>query len=182
MHILQNIEGSVVILLTYESEGVINKIKDIDPYIILIDFDDDVKIISLIMSIKNVSEANIVVFSEYMGSKTNLMDFGVIGVMCKRSKPSQIVSMISAIRDGHTIIPIKKIHQTNKSEDSSISLTQREMEIISLVIEGHTNSQIAKMIYLSTRTVENYLHRIYVKLGVLNRVGAVEKVIREKII
>lgn len=48
-------------------------------------------------------------------------------------------------------------------------LTDRELEIASLAAGGRSSRQIADQLFLSPRTVENYLQRVYVKLGVSRR-------------
>lgn len=52
------------------------------------------------------------------------------------------------------------------------SLTPRELEILQLVVEGHTNKAIAAEIYISEKTVEFHLDNIYTKLGVRTRLMA----------
>jgi DNA-binding CsgD family transcriptional regulator len=49
-------------------------------------------------------------------------------------------------------------------------LTKREREIALLASAGHSSTEIGSRMHLSSRTVENHLHRAYVKLGVTNRV------------
>jgi DNA-binding CsgD family transcriptional regulator len=48
-------------------------------------------------------------------------------------------------------------------------LTKREREIASLAAAGRSTKEIAERMYLSRRTVENHLYRVYVKLGVTDR-------------
>ncbi|MFH1908873.1 MAG: response regulator transcription factor [Chloroflexota bacterium] len=52
------------------------------------------------------------------------------------------------------------------------SLTDREREILELLAQGLSNKQIAQRLYLSVRTVENHLRRVYQKLGVISRTEA----------
>jgi DNA-binding NarL/FixJ family response regulator len=48
-------------------------------------------------------------------------------------------------------------------------LTRREREVAGLAASGVSNKEIAARLYLSARTVENHLQRIYAKLGVTSR-------------
>jgi DNA-binding CsgD family transcriptional regulator len=51
------------------------------------------------------------------------------------------------------------------------ALTTRERQIAGLVVGGLTNQQIAERLYLSRKTVEAHLSRVFAKLGVQSRVG-----------
>lgn len=64
-----------------------------------------------------------------------------------------------------------------KSDGLSV-LSGRELEVSELVAEGCTNRQIARMLFLSEKTVETYLARVFVKLGVSTRAGVAGAVAR----
>ena len=51
-------------------------------------------------------------------------------------------------------------------------LTKREIEILRLVAEGHSNSQLARMLWVTEQTVKFHLSNVYRKLGVSNRTRA----------
>ncbi len=54
----------------------------------------------------------------------------------------------------------------------SIMLTEREDDVIRLILQGHTNRQIACALSIAEHTVERHLGNIYRKLGVTNRTSA----------
>jgi DNA-binding NarL/FixJ family response regulator len=54
-------------------------------------------------------------------------------------------------------------------------LTSRELEILRLVAEGHTNAELAKMLWVTEQTVKFHLSNVYRKLGVSNRTEASRK-------
>jgi DNA-binding NarL/FixJ family response regulator len=62
----------------------------------------------------------------------------------------------------------------SKSIDASPAhdLTRRELEILRLVAEGHSNSQLAAMLWVTEQTVKFHLSNIYRKLDVANRTEA----------
>ncbi len=48
-------------------------------------------------------------------------------------------------------------------------MSRREQEIVSLVLQGRSNREIEALLFISRRTVENHVYKIYRKLGVKNR-------------
>ncbi len=60
------------------------------------------------------------------------------------------------------------------------SLTDRESEILALLLKGKSNKDIAKLTYVSTETVKTHLHNIYKKLGVKSRLETVALFLKEQ--
>jgi DNA-binding NarL/FixJ family response regulator len=56
--------------------------------------------------------------------------------------------------------------------DDGRGLTRRELEILQLLAEGHSNAQLARMLWVTEQTVKFHLSNIYRKLGVSNRTEA----------
>ena len=56
-----------------------------------------------------------------------------------------------------------------RERDSLDELTPQELQIVQMVTQGLTNGVIAQRLYLSRRTVESHLYRVYPKLGVSSR-------------
>lgn len=63
----------------------------------------------------------------------------------------------------------------SKESLASLRLTAREAEVLMGVARGKTNSEIAASFYVSPLTVKTHLQRIYAKLGVANRAGALAR-------
>ncbi len=61
-------------------------------------------------------------------------------------------------------------------------LSEREVQILKLLSTGATNKNIAKELFLSVRTIEAHVHKIFQKLGVSTRTEAVTRAIRENLI
>jgi DNA-binding CsgD family transcriptional regulator len=61
----------------------------------------------------------------------------------------------------------------NADEQSSMGLSAREREVMSLIAGGHTNGEIAAHLFLAEKTVKNHVRRIYSKLGVASRPAAI---------
>ncbi|MFI5384768.1 MAG: LuxR C-terminal-related transcriptional regulator [Fimbriimonadales bacterium] len=54
----------------------------------------------------------------------------------------------------------------------AVRLTKREIEVLSLIAQGHSSKEAADTLYVSKRTVDFHLANIYDKLQVNNRVQA----------
>lgn len=65
-------------------------------------------------------------------------------------------------------------------KERSYDLTEREIEVLEEMKKGHSNKQIADNLCISLATVKSHIINIYGKLGVNNRVAAINLFIREK--
>jgi DNA-binding CsgD family transcriptional regulator len=71
------------------------------------------------------------------------------------------------------------IYTTNVlSPDQPVKLTKREVEVLSLVIEGKSSKEVADQLFVSKRTVDFHLANIYSKLSVSNRLQAFHEATR----
>ncbi len=64
----------------------------------------------------------------------------------------------------------------------AIMISKRECEIITLIAEGHTNAQIAEMLFLSAHTINTHRKNIMAKLGVKNTAGIVMYAVKTNLI
>ena len=55
-------------------------------------------------------------------------------------------------------------------------LTEREADVLELLVEGYSNKDIAEKLYITHHTVKAHLTQVYKKLGVKNRSKAIVKV------
>ncbi len=67
-------------------------------------------------------------------------------------------------------------------QQSSYGLSDREKEILSFMVSGHIKKEIADKLQLSIHTVDTYMRRIYEKLQVHTRTGAVAKAVKEGLV
>lgn len=77
---------------------------------------------------------------------------------------------------------IKNSKNTVPIKNNQFQLSEREIEILKLVAEGKTNSQIAKEVKISIHTVKAHVANILLKLDVKYRLQAAVKAITENII
>ena len=73
---------------------------------------------------------------------------------------------------------------TGENDESGADrhLTRREVEVLTLVVEGKSSKEVAEHIFVSKRTVDFHLANIYGKLGVNNRVQAFREATRRNLL
>jgi DNA-binding NarL/FixJ family response regulator len=100
---------------------------------------------------------------------------GAVAYVIKTAHPDDLASAIRQAFD-HSIYLSNSSVMTRSShervEDDGPGLTRRELEILRLVAEGHSNAQLARMLWVTEQTVKFHLSNVYRKLGVSNRTEA----------
>ena len=61
-------------------------------------------------------------------------------------------------------------------------LTGRELEVLRLLVAGRSNPEIARALYISTRTAQTHVQHIFDKLDVDSRAGAVAFALRHQLV
>jgi two-component system, NarL family, nitrate/nitrite response regulator NarL len=92
---------------------------------------------------------------------------GAKGYVSKETPPLELATLIQKIAKNPEKDWFPKI--------TLPALTQREEDVLGLLVQGLSNKDIAKALQLSPETIKDYLERIYAKLGVSDRVAAIHK-------
>ena len=74
------------------------------------------------------------------------------------------------------------IRATRPSEQPTFDLTEREMEVLKLVVQGQSNQQIAEALVISLATVKAHISNILSKLQVSSRAEAITYAIKHKLV
>ena len=115
---------------------------------------------------------------------------GAEGYILKNTPPAFILSAIKEIYEGGAPMTpsiaskVLKMFKKNSSSDSKeeVGLTEREKEILRLLVEGMSYKMIATTSFISVETVSGHIKNIYKKLQVHSKSEAVIKAIRGKIV
>ena len=70
----------------------------------------------------------------------------------------------------------------DEAELKKLNLTTREYEVLQFLTQGHSNAEIAEKLFLSLSTVKTHVSNLFEKMDVKNRIQAVDKAKRLKII
>ena len=116
----------------------------------------------------------------------NALEAGAIGYLLKDVSADELVRAIRAAYGGRaTLSPevAQSLVQTaNQPPTPGLDLTQREREVLGLMIEGLNNTQIAGRLTVSPSTIKSHVSNILAKLGVASRTEAVTLALRNSIV
>lgn len=121
-----------------------------------------------------------------------LQKFGIQGYVLKNAPTEELLKGIKAVADGQTYFS-KEIDSINNDNDLKNTLTfpgnkvedilsPREVEILKLVCEEMSSSEIAAKLFLSVSTVDTHRKNILIKLGVSNTVGLVKYALKHQLL
>jgi DNA-binding NarL/FixJ family response regulator len=115
-----------------------------------------------------------------------LLQAGAVGYMPKTVDLGELLHAIRAVACGESVLPstvasvvVRYLAGEEGIEQDLPPLTNRELEVLTLVASGHTNRDIAQQLCISVRTVEAHLTHIYNKLGVCSRTEAVVRAMQK---
>jgi NarL family two-component system response regulator LiaR len=113
------------------------------------------------------------------------MKAGAIGYLMKNISAQELSAAIRAAKSGKmTLSPEAAqalVHAARQAEETE-SLTERELEVLGLMVDGLNNAEIADRLVVSLSTVKYHISNILMKLGVENRVAAVTTAMQRKLV
>lgn len=134
---------------------------------------------------KKYPQIKVLVVTMYEDDKfiIHMMENGANGYLLKNADPDEIRKSIYAVHENgyyfNDVVNkalLKKLILKNNLKPSfnqNVELTERELEVLKLICEEKTATEIAKEIFLSPRSVEGIRQRLIEKVGVRNTAGLV---------
>ena len=109
---------------------------------------------------------------------------GATGYLLKDTPREAFFAAVRQVAQGESVLtPVVAsrlmAHMRAPAEEQ---LSGREIEVLTLVSQGHSNKDIAKQLHISTATVKTHLIHIYGKLGVSDRTAAVTTALEKGIL
>ncbi len=136
--------------------------------------------------LENCSKTKVIILSMHSSREHILraMRAGAQGYLLKESAGQEVGKAVNAVYSGkrylsqritEVVIDDYSHLKKGRMEQSPLdNLSAREKEVLQLVVEGKSSAAIAKIIYLSPKTVETYRSRLMQKLGIRDIPGLVK--------
>ncbi len=111
---------------------------------------------------------------------------GAIGYLLKNVTASELANAIRSAHARRMTLSSEAaqvlVQATTQTASASDDLTDREREVLALMVEGLNNNEIADRLVVSPSTVKFHIANIFMKLGVENRVAAVTTALQRRIV
>ncbi|CAG1013995.1 Response regulator protein VraR [Anaerolineales bacterium] len=115
----------------------------------------------------------------------NALKAGAVGYLMKNVTARELAAAIKAAKEGKmTLSPeaAQALVRANQQAEETETLTEREIEVLKLMVDGLNNAEIAERLVISLSTVKYHISNILMKLGVDNRVSAVSLALQRKLV
>lgn len=128
-------------------------------------------------------EARVVVLTMYDGDEDihRALDAGATTYVLKGSPTDDLLRVLRDVHAGGRLLP-DDVKARLENRAARPTLTQREVRVLQLVLEGLRNKEIAASLSISEETVEVHLKNIFSKLGVHDRTAAIYVALRRGIV
>jgi len=183
-HLFEEYDGLTVVAVASTLAEALRKVEEFHP---------DVLVLDIRLGRSNGIEACQEVSNRYPNTKTIMLTSygqedlvfdsilaGARGYVLKDVGNEEIIRAVRAVYKGESLLDpvvtkglLERMRRTaQKPNDDLQRLTERERKVLGFVAEGKTNKEIATAIYLSEKTVRNYVSSILAKLNLANRTEA----------
>jgi DNA-binding NarL/FixJ family response regulator len=152
-----------------------------------------VDVIRQMTSIAPLTRVVVLTISADDSDVINAVMGGACGYLLKDSSVDQLIAGIRSAAAGESLISPQiaaKMLQMLRAQRSSVDaaetiraeLSEREIEVLKLIANGHDNAEIARALFISPKTVKNHISNILMKLQMENRIQAAVYAVRSGIV
>lgn len=157
-------------------EGLV-VVRDTDPDVVLMDLrmagGDGVDAIAHLRA-RHATRPRILVLTTYHAERDirTALEAGADGYLLKDARRAELVRAIEDLAQGKPVLTSEAL-AVLAGRTSEQQLTDRELDALRLIAEGHTNRAVAARMHVSEATVKTHLAHAFDKLGVSDRAAAV---------
>jgi two-component system, NarL family, response regulator NreC len=191
-HLVEAQQDMEVVAIVGDGREAVRVAKEIKPDVVLMDLSmpelngaDATRAI-----LERDAECKVIVLSMYAEREyvRRALKAGASGYVVKRSAAKEVVDAIRAVHAGQRYLSPRVAdvviddYAADGKADLLEKLSSREREVLQLLAEGRTGSEIAQRLTLSQKTVETYRARLVEKLGIRDVAGLVKFAIQRGLV
>lgn len=127
--------------------------------------------------------ARVIILSIYKGEEDvhRAVRAGAMAYLPKSSEPEELLEAIRTVHAGERYFPAAIARQL-EGRAGREELSEREIEVLRMIVRGHSTKEAATLLGISENTVKFHTKRVFDKLGVLDRVQATTAAIERGIV
>jgi len=161
---------------------VVGKARDLRPDVVLLDLSmpgpPGAEVIRQVLRASPKSRVLVLTMHDDPAYLAAAMLAGAVGYVVKQVADTELIQAIRAVHAGRTFVdltrssdpvPRPKEAGTRSATEMPKHLSRREVEVLRLLAQGHSNQQVGDLIHVSVKTVETYRTRLSEKLGLKGR-------------
>jgi len=186
---IRSLKNTELLFVATNGKDLLYKISSVVPDIILMDINmpvmDGIEATRRVkFHFPNVKVIMLTVFDEEDKIFQSILA-GATGYLLKDEKPARILAALIEVSEGgapmspaianKTLQIIRNKKNMSDPGNMDFDLTKRELEILEQISTGDNYQNIAKRLFISSKTVSKHIENIYVKLQVHNKLDAVKK-------
>ena len=171
---------------SYTGKECLANLRQEQPDVLLLDINlPDASGIDLCIEIKekypSIKIVALTSYSEYSIVR-QMTENGASGYVIKNAMPEEILMSIETVAAGETFLCEQIDMLMKRSTKQHVWLTPREKDLLKLIVDGFTNTEIAQQLFLGVETVNSYRKNLLFKLGARNTAVLVKMALEEKLI
>lgn len=186
--LINDAEGLLVVNSYASFEDASKTILSDNPGVVLLDIElPGTNGIDAIIGIKKkLPRCHVIMLTVYESENQvfNALSNGASGYITKNSPITKIIESIKEVNEGggpmSTNVARMVIKSFQKNQDSPLS--KRETQILEMVSEGKSRSQIANELFIDWQTVKTHIKNVYIKLDVNSKAAAIKAARKDKLI
>lgn len=179
--ILQSEPSISIVAEAVDGKSAIELVQKTQPRMLLLDLAmpnaTGLEVLKYLAEARLETRVLLVVSSIEKQQLVSALQLGVRGVVLKDSAATELLEAVHAVMAGqywigqHVVGDLVNVlqHSPNDSKRDCFGLTAREMQVVSAIVEGCANKDIAQMFSVTEDTVKRHLKNIFDKVGVSSR-------------
>ena len=111
-----------------------------------------------------------------------ILENGANGCIFKTALTEDVIAGIEAVTNGENYLCNEAVTLIKRKGYDKIKLTKREKDVLKLIVNGSTNMEVSKALFLGVETVKSYRKKIISKTGAKNSMVLVKIALEKKLI